>query len=75
MSIEFQCMTEKLIVISIKLDNSKVPSKSIVPTYAPNSIYQNYFLEIITIMSEKKKKRSLVIPRKKDKACLHHRYQ
>ena len=32
MSIEIQCMTEKLIVITIKLDYSKVPSKSIVPT-------------------------------------------
>ena len=28
MSIEIQCMTEKLIVIIIKLDYSKVPSKS-----------------------------------------------
>ena len=34
MSIELQCMTEKLIVITIKLDYSKVPSKSTVPTYA-----------------------------------------
>ena len=34
MSIEIQCMTEKLIVITIKLDYSKVPSKSTVPTYA-----------------------------------------
>ena len=33
MSIEIQCMTEKLIVITIKLDYSKVPSKSTVPTY------------------------------------------
>ena len=33
MSIETQCMTEKLIVITIKLDYSKVPSKSTVPTY------------------------------------------
>ena len=33
MSIEIQCMTEKLIVITIKLDYSKVPSKSAVPTY------------------------------------------
>ena len=33
MSIEIQCMTEKLIVITIKLDHSKVPSKSTVPTY------------------------------------------
>ena len=32
MSIETQCMTEKLIVITIKLDYSKVPSKSTVPT-------------------------------------------
>ena len=32
MSIEIQCMTEKLIVITIKLDYSKVPSKSTVPT-------------------------------------------
>ena len=34
MSIEIQCMTEKLIVITIKLDYSKVPSKSTVPTSA-----------------------------------------
>ena len=34
MSIEIQCMTEKLIVITIKLNYSKVPSKSTVPTYA-----------------------------------------
>ena len=34
MSIEIQCMTEKLIVITIKLDYLKVPSKSTVPTYA-----------------------------------------
>ena len=33
MSIEIQCMTEKLMVITIKLDYSKVPSKSTVPTY------------------------------------------
>ena len=33
MSIKIQCMTEKLIVITIKLDYSKVPSKSTVPTY------------------------------------------
>ena len=41
MSIEIQYMTEKLIVITIKLDYSKVPSKSTMPTYAylpiPNS--------------------------------------
>ena len=34
MLIEIQCMTEKLIVITIKLNYSKVPSKSTVPTYA-----------------------------------------
>ena len=34
MSIEIQCMTEKVIVITIKLDYLKVPSKSTVPTYA-----------------------------------------
>ena len=34
MSIEIQCMIEKLIVITIKLNYSKVPSKSTVPTYA-----------------------------------------
>ena len=34
MSIEIQCMTENLIVITIKLDYSKVPSKSTEPTYA-----------------------------------------
>ena len=33
MSIEIQCMTEKLTVIAIKLDYSKVPSKSTVSTY------------------------------------------
>ena len=33
MSIEIQCMTENLIVITIKLDYSKVLSKSTVPTY------------------------------------------
>ena len=33
MSIEIQCMTEKLIVITIKLDYLKIPSKSTVPTY------------------------------------------
>ena len=31
MSIEIQCMTEKLIVKTIKLDYLKVPSKSTVP--------------------------------------------
>ena len=31
MSIEIQCMTEKLIVTTIKLDYSKVPSKNTVP--------------------------------------------
>ena len=34
MSIEIQCMTEKLIIITIKLDYSKVPSKSTLPTCA-----------------------------------------
>ena len=34
MSIEIQCMTEKLIVITIKLDYLKVPSKSTMPTSA-----------------------------------------
>ena len=38
MSIEIQCMTEKLIVITIKLDYSKVPSKSTVPTSACGSL-------------------------------------
>ena len=33
MSIEIQCMTEMLIVITIKFDYSKVPSKSTVLTY------------------------------------------
>ena len=33
MLIEIQCMTEKLIVITIKFYYLKVPSKSIVPTY------------------------------------------
>ena len=42
MSIEIQCMTEKLIVITIKLDYSKVPSKSTVPTYA------NMYLNMIS---------------------------
>ena len=32
MLIEIQCMTEKLIDITIKLDYSKVPSKSTAPT-------------------------------------------
>ena len=43
MSIEIQCMTEKLIVtgITIKLDYSKVPSKSTMPTYANNNILIN----------------------------------
>ena len=40
MSIEIQCMTEKLIVITIKLDYSKVPSKSTVPT--TENILLNY---------------------------------
>ena len=31
-TVVIQCMTEKLIVITIKLDYSKVPSKSTVPT-------------------------------------------
>ena len=39
MSIEIQCVTEKLIVITIKLDYSKVPSKSTVPTYVGMSAY------------------------------------
>ena len=39
MSIEIQCMTEKLIVVTIKLDYSKVPSKSTVPTYAHTYMY------------------------------------
>ena len=34
MSIEIQCMTEKLTVITVKLDYLKVPSKSTVPTSA-----------------------------------------
>ena len=33
MSIEIQCMTKKLIIITIKLDYSKEPGKSTVPTY------------------------------------------
>ena len=33
MSIKIQCTTEKLIDITIKLDYSKVPSQSTVPTY------------------------------------------
>ena len=45
MSIEIQCMTEKLIVITIKLDYSKVPSKSSMPTYAYLSLdYGNLFM-------------------------------
>ena len=38
MSIEIQCMSEKLIVVTIKLDYSKVPSKSTVPTYAKSLV-------------------------------------
>ena len=38
MSIEIQCTTEKLIVITIKLGYSKVPSKSTVPTYVDKFI-------------------------------------
>ena len=49
MSIEIQCMTEKLIVITIKLDYSKVPSKSTVPTYA----YYNDLYVIYKITSRK----------------------
>ena len=39
MSIEIQCMTEKLIVITIKLDYSKVPSKSTCPLMPTPGIY------------------------------------
>ena len=42
MSIEIQCMTEKLILIAIKLDYSKVPSKSSVPTTACTNGYYAY---------------------------------
>ena len=41
MSIEIQCMTEKSIVITIKLDYSKVPSKSTVPTYGCGNLLNN----------------------------------
>ena len=47
MSIEIQCMTEKLIVITIKLDYSKVPSKSTVPTYAAFTGLYNWSLFLI----------------------------
>ena len=51
MSIEIQCMTEKLIVVIIKLDYSKVPSKSIVPTYesrvyVPGSRFITFEIEL-----------------------------
>ena len=42
MSIKIQCMTEKLIVITIKLDYSKVPSKSTVPTYVEELVVPNF---------------------------------
>ena len=44
MSIEIQCMTEKLKVIIIKLDYSKVPSKSTVPTYEYNTLFFDIIL-------------------------------
>ena len=53
MSIEIQCMTEKLIVITTKLDYSKLLSKSTVLTYVYcamlecNIIYSN--VKICTI--------------------------
>ena len=50
MSIEIQCMTEKLIVITIKLDYSKVPSKSTVPTYTNNK--QNLFILLVECSNE-----------------------
>ena len=50
MSIEIQCMTEKLIVITIKLDYSNVPSKSTVPTYANNK--QNLFILLVECSNE-----------------------
>ena len=43
MSIEIQCMIEKLIVITIKSDYSKVPSKSTVPTSAFNQCLKSPF--------------------------------
>ena len=52
MSIEIQYMTEKLIVITIKLDYSKVPSKSIVPTYANYSLYTFVSSFNVTIETE-----------------------
>ena len=48
MPIKIQCMTEKLIVINIKLDYSKVPSKSTVPTYAKNSLLKAYAILFFT---------------------------
>ena len=53
MSIEIQCMTEKLIVKTIRLDYSKVPSKSTVPTYAFKFKNNNYFLFFISIQTGK----------------------
>ena len=47
MSIEIQCMTEKLIIITIKLDYSKVLSKSTVPTYGNTVGYSSGSLEFI----------------------------
>ena len=48
MSIEIQCTTEKLIVITIKLDYSKIPSKSTVPTYVNmfTSFQDNYYANV-----------------------------
>ena len=45
MSIEIQCMTEKLIVITIKLDYSKVPSKSTVPT-------SDYYIQLLMLLDQ-----------------------
>ena len=52
MSIEIQCMTEKLIVITIKLDYSKVLSKSTVSTYAYeyNIVQANVFAAFVPFL-------------------------
>ena len=54
MSIKIQCVTEKLIVITIKLDYSKVPSKSTVPTYVVEMIrvISSSFRQMPTILKE-----------------------
>ena len=49
MSIEIQCMTKKLIIITIKLDYSKEPGKSTVPTYDKKNfiLFRYRFLNVV----------------------------